>query len=56
MLLDQNPLRQAVDGIVVEDGHRRLQNDWAGIEAAVYKMHGRARHSNTVLEGLPLSM
>ncbi len=56
MFLDQNPIGQSFDGIVVEYGHSCLQNDRTGVETAVDKVHGRARHPNAVLEGLPLGM
>jgi hypothetical protein len=56
MFLNQDARRQRVDGVVVMNGHWRLQHDGTAIELARHEVHGRAADVNAVLERLLLGV
>ena len=56
MLLDEDPRRQRVLRVVVEDGHGGLQDDRPGVHALVDEVDGCAGDLDAVLEGLALGV
>ena len=54
MLFDQDARRERRDGVAVENGHGRLQDDRTAIEFGRDQVHGRAAHANTMVERLTL--
>jgi hypothetical protein len=54
VLFGQNALRERVLVVLLQNGDRTLQDDYAVIEMLVDKMHCAASHFDAVLEGLLL--
>src|SRR4051812_23974819 len=52
MFLDQNPLRQRVDRVVVSDRYGRLQDDRTAVQFVRDQMDGRAADPHAVVERL----
>ena len=56
MLLGENPRRQRLDRVVVEQRDGCLQDDRTVIQFGRHQMHRRARDSDAVFERLPLRL
>ena len=56
MLLDQDPSRQGLDVVSVENRNSRLPDDRAIVEPGRYEMDRRACHADAVLECLALRL
>ena len=54
MLLDEDPCRQGLHRVAIEDGHSGLKHDGAAIELRRHEMNSGAADAHAVLQRLPL--
>ena len=54
MLLRQNPLRQRVRVVVLQNRNRPLQHDYPVIQILIHKMHGATSYLHAVSKRLLL--